>query len=196
MKNSTTIALALTIITSGCTPRLDTTPAQVPATAQVAAAPAASASTPAAAPAPAPSSFNAGPPACDNERAQDLVKETFIRRVLVEGDHALIERQALAPEEAFTESEIVEAMPRMLAMARIVKLAEQGYDAANERRRCVGQLAVDGWGDLAPPVSFQIVTVSDAARFGVASAVQLLPGAEGFNMLIGYRSTFGKAIKS
>jgi hypothetical protein len=134
------------------------------------------------------------PPPCTNARVHDLVKETFIRRVLVEGDHALVERQALAPEDAFTEAQIVEAMPRMLALARLEAVQEVSYDPAHQQRRCRARLAVQSW-DVQPPVTYRVASVSDSARFGVESSVQLLPGAEGFNMLQGYRSTFGNLIK-
>lgn len=133
-------------------------------------------------------------PACSDPAVHALVKEAFIRRVLVEGDNALLQRGALEAADAFTEAEIVQAMPRMLALARLEQVAEQGQDAPH-RRRCTGRLAVDGWADLSPPATFQIVPVQDAARWGVESRVQLLPGAEGFNMVIGYRSTFGKLVR-
>lgn len=135
-------------------------------------------------------------PNCGDARAHALVKEAFIRRALVQGDEALIQRGALAPADAFTEAQIVSGMADMLTLARLEGVSESSFDAANQSRRCSARLAVDGWADLWPPVSYRIVAVSDAARFGVESSVQLLPGAEGFNMLIGYRSTFARFIQT
>lgn len=191
MKLYSILSLALAVAAVGCTrvepvavakgvewpaptPQVEPVPAQAAQVVQVAA------------------KADDSPPRCDDARAEELVKEAFIRRVLVYGDKALIERGALDPADAFTERQIVEAMPRMLAMGRLQQVEERGFDG--QRRRCTARLAVDGWKDLQPPAAFHIVVVPDAARFGVESDVRLLPGAEGFNMMIGYRSTFGKAI--
>lgn len=132
-------------------------------------------------------------PNCGAARVQDLVKEAFIRRALVEGDHALIERGTLEPADAFAEQEMVKGMPRMLALARLDGVSEVAHPSPS-LRRCAARLVVTGW-DMAPPVTYQITALTDGSQFGVESHVQLLPGAEGFNMVQGYRSTFGRALR-
>lgn len=131
-------------------------------------------------------------PACDSAKAQAVVREGFVRDMIINGDRALIVRGAMAPDEAFAESKLAAGMPRMVALVKLLGVRPEGYDAATQTQRCSARVAVEGWADLTTAARFTIRRTN--GDWLVESAFLLPEGPEGFNMLMGYRSRFGRVL--